>query len=121
MHLIQKKLGGQEIPSVLPPSLVPPSKRLPTSGASPFQPQPEPPVDLFSFDDTPPPSAGPMQTMHITGGVQPQVTSPTPNVFPPVAARQVGEADPFSAASRFQASCKPQAPSSLVYPSHALF
>jgi epidermal growth factor receptor substrate 15 len=123
MHLIQKKLAGQEVPTILPPSLVPPSKRQPTSGASPFssasgqhQP-PEPPIDLVSFDDTPPSSAGPMQTMHNLGSVQPHVTAPTPNVFPPAHAQRAPEADPFSAASPFQTSCKLPA-SGLIYLSH---
>lgn len=110
MHLIQKKLAGQEVPSTLPSSLVPPSKRQHTSGASPFpsttgqHQAPEPPVDLFSFDDTPPSSAGPMQTMHNTGSMQSRVTAPTPNVFPPPPAQRAPETDPFSAASPFQTS-----------------
>ena len=120
MHLIQKKLAGQEVPAILPPSLVPPSKRQPTSGASPFSPAtsqhqpPEPLVgllfddtfDFFSFDDTPLSSAGLMQTMHSTGTVQSHVTTPTPNVFPPVHAQRAPEADPFSVASPLQTSCK---------------
>ena len=123
MHLIQKKLAGQEVPAVLPPSLVPPSKRQPTPGASPFSPAtsqhqpPEPPVDLFSFDDTPPSSAGPMQTMHNTGSVQSHATAPTPNTFPPAHTQRAPEADPFSAASPFQTSCKLPA-SGLIYLSH---
>jgi len=123
MHLIQKKLAGQEIPTILPPSLVPPSKRQPTSGISPFstttgqhQP-PEPPADLFSFDDTPPASAGPTQTMPSTGSVQPHAIAPTPNVFPPAPTQRTPEVDPFSAASPFQTSCKLPA-SGLIYLSH---
>jgi len=125
MHLIQKKLAGQEVPTTLPPSLVPPSKRWPTSAASPFSPAtnqyqpPEPPVDLFSFDDTPPSSAGPMQTMHKhnTGSVQSHVTAPTPSVFPPAHTQRAPEADPFSAASPFQTSCKIPA-SGLIFISY---
>ncbi|KAK7466866.1 hypothetical protein VKT23_003929 [Stygiomarasmius scandens] len=51
MHLINKKLAGTEIPSSLPPSLIPPSMRANVNGTQ------EPPKDLFSFDETPPPSA----------------------------------------------------------------
>lgn len=106
MHLIQKKLGGQEIPVDLPPSLMPPSARAPVTSGSPFSPphtqtqrqQPEP-FDLFSFDDTPPSSAvsAPMQTMH-TGTLRPQVTGPASSVFsPPQPSRPIA-ADPFSSA-----------------------
>ncbi|KAG6833491.1 hypothetical protein H0H87_006063 [Tephrocybe sp. NHM501043] len=61
MHLIQKKLAGNDIPSSLPPTLIPPSLRG-TTVASPFAPPPqqqaiqEPARDLL-WDDTPPASA----------------------------------------------------------------
>lgn len=106
MHLIQKKLAGQEIPDTLPPSLVPPSARHTPFGDSPFQyqapKQPEAPVqDLFSFDDTPPQSAvsPPLQPAP-TGGVQPNLTGTHFHAAPPIPARKAQpEADPFSSAT----------------------
>ncbi|KAF6765030.1 UBA/TS-N domain-containing protein [Ephemerocybe angulata] len=59
MYLIQKKLIGVEIPTQLPPSLIPPSMRARVAQQS----APPPQQDLFSFDDSPPPSAiAPQQT-----------------------------------------------------------
>ncbi|KAF5391940.1 hypothetical protein D9757_001685 [Collybiopsis confluens] len=90
MHLIQKKLAGGEIPTSLPPSLVPPSMRQVNAAVnpSPFSPlrqqisqatAPEPQKDLFSFDDSPPPSAapsaGPFNIPMQTTGSQPQQSS----------------------------------------------
>ncbi|KAF8964114.1 hypothetical protein BDZ97DRAFT_2058743 [Flammula alnicola] len=108
MHLIQKKWPVKKF-LLFSASLVPPSARAATTVAtSPFSPphtqiqhqQPEPPVDLFSFDDTPPPSAvapvHPTNTRavpaHVTGGG-----------FPAVPPRRATEPDPFSA-SPFRAS-----------------
>ncbi|KZV94049.1 hypothetical protein EXIGLDRAFT_835255 [Exidia glandulosa HHB12029] len=79
MHLINSKLAGRELPAVLPPSLVPPSMRGSAIAASAFPgaasafqqpvapPPPQPERDLFSLDDSPPPSA-------IQPPVQPQYT-----------------------------------------------
>jgi hypothetical protein len=68
IHLILKKLAGQDVPSKLPPSLMPPSARVSALGTSTFSPvnaqshqEPEPAMDLSSIDDTPPSSALPQQ------------------------------------------------------------
>ncbi|KDR81377.1 hypothetical protein GALMADRAFT_239245 [Galerina marginata CBS 339.88] len=105
MHLIQKKLTGKEIPPTLPPSLVPPSLRDGRGSApavSPFSPlhaqpqQPEPAVDLFSFDDTPPPSAITPQPTNVMPALKNQSTG-TPSGFPPIPNQRIREADPFTA------------------------
>ncbi|KAF7359411.1 hypothetical protein MSAN_01283700 [Mycena sanguinolenta] len=95
-HLIQKKRTGVPIPASLPPSLVPPSMRGPAS-ASPFatapaQP-PEPPKDLFSWDE-PVPSPVPVATP--TAAPFQQQLSPQNTAFsiPPARA-----ADPFGSSS----------------------
>ncbi|KAF7983076.1 hypothetical protein HWV62_23989 [Athelia sp. TMB] len=99
MHLIQGKLAGKEVPSTLPPSLVPPSMR--SSAGSAFsaqqqaQPQPQPePIDLL-WDDTPPPSASPAptsQSFQSSGFTAPSVSSPKQ---PPAAPAQ----DPFGSSN----------------------
>ena len=65
MHLIQGKLSGREIPSSIPPSLIPPSMRGVQQQVAPPQAPPavqEPVRDLL-WDDSPPPSATlPQQT-----------------------------------------------------------
>ncbi|KAF9475672.1 hypothetical protein BDN70DRAFT_883440 [Pholiota conissans] len=105
MHLIQMTLAGQELPTVLPPSLLPPSVRALGTIGSPFSPpfmqmqhqQPEP-IDLFSFDDTPPSSAisPPIQAMN-TGTLRPQTTgSVTTSLSPQQPSRPF--VDPFSSA-----------------------
>jgi len=112
MYLIQKKLGGQEVPDTLPPSLIPPSLRG-SVGPSPFSPlpvqtqqQPEPVVDLFSFDDTPPPSTvqtqSSPQSRQITGILKPQSTGSMPGYMQPSASRATVDSDPFSGSSSFQ-------------------
>ncbi|KAH9483828.1 putative calcium-binding protein [Psilocybe cubensis] len=99
MHLIQKKLAGKDIPATLPPSLVPPSARAAVPTSSPFAPaiQPQQPaVDLFSFDDTPPPSASPAQTVTFSPPtLQPQYTG----AFQATPVKHTPEPDPFAAAS----------------------
>ncbi|KAG1842654.1 hypothetical protein DFJ58DRAFT_53648 [Suillus subalutaceus] len=73
MHLIQGNLSGKDVPSTLPPTLVPPSMRggqVPF-GAAPIPPKLEPVRDLL-WDDSPPPSA---TTSHpSTSVLQPQTT-----------------------------------------------
>lgn len=90
MHLIQGNLSGQDVPSTLPPTLVPPSMRGPF-GAAPAPPKPEPVRDLL-WDDSPPPSA---TTSHPpTSVLQPQTTGTplSPRSFPrPIPPSQ----DPF--------------------------
>ena len=86
MHLIQKKLAGQELPAALPLSLVPPSLRS-TIGQSPFTPvsphAPHPPasdIDLLAWDDTPTAAPESILKPQITGGatnaLRPQATGP---------------------------------------------
>ena len=101
MHLIQKKLAGQDVPSKLPPSLMPPSARVSTLGTSPFSPanaqshqEPEPATDLFSFDDTPPSSALSQQPPNNFGGVLKQPTGSTSNAF--TSSKPNVDTDPFS-------------------------
>ncbi|KAL1730302.1 hypothetical protein EV714DRAFT_211293 [Schizophyllum commune] len=114
MHLIQKKLAGQEIPATLPPTLIPPSMRGQTAPAqSPFmqapaQPPPpqEPMRDLFNFDDEPPATMSPPLAPQATGGntlsAQPTgtasafkpATAPVPAFTSPAHAQ-----DPFGAAA----------------------
>ncbi|KAF8636468.1 hypothetical protein AX17_003284 [Amanita inopinata Kibby_2008] len=100
IHLIQKKLSGQELPATLPHSLLPPSMRInaaATSNVSPFsipnhQRAPEPVNDLFSFDESPQTSlqsqptgslSTPQQQQH-TGQKLPVFASPsrTPAIDP---------------------------------------
>ncbi|KAG2115224.1 uncharacterized protein F5147DRAFT_676647 [Suillus discolor] len=83
MHLIQGSLSGKDVPSTLPPTLVPPSMR---GGQVPFvsalaPSNPEPVRDLL-WDDSPPPSA---TTSHPpTSILQPQTTGTphSPRSFP---------------------------------------
>ena len=101
IHLIQKKLAGQDVPSTLPPSLMPPSARISPLGTSPFSPanaqshqEPEPATDLFSFDDTPPSSALSQQPPNNFGGILKQSTGSTSNAF---ASSKINvDTDPFS-------------------------
>lgn len=129
MHLIQKKLAGQEIPATLPPSLIPPSMRGQTAPAqSPFmqapaQPPPpqEPMRDLFNFDDEPPATMSPPLAPQATGGntlsAQPTgtasafkpATAPVPAFTSPAHAQ-----DPFGAAA---VACKSILRPSIPYPS----
>lgn len=75
MHLIQKKLAGVEIPPQLPQSLIPPSMRSRLAQQPQAPPAPEPVRDLFSFDDSPPPSAvSPQATGAFPPPLQPQQT-----------------------------------------------
>ncbi|KAF9459355.1 hypothetical protein BDZ94DRAFT_1268459 [Collybia nuda] len=87
MYLIQKILAGNEMPSTLPPSLVPPSMR--ANATSPFSPVtqqavPETPKDLL-WDDIPPTTTVPS---HQTG--------PTPSTFPLASTSSSQTRDPFS-------------------------
>jgi epidermal growth factor receptor substrate 15 len=91
MHLIQGKLAGKDIPTVLPATLIPPSTRM--DGASPFYPSPA--QDLLG-DDTPPHSATlPQQTASTLPTISPQqqqgssFTSSPPRPWPS------GSYDPF--------------------------
>lgn len=110
-HLIQSKLAGKDIPTTLPPTLVPPSKR----GRLPAVAPPQPPVpeaikDLL-WDDPPAPStssqptAVPLQPQR-TGAISPQHTAQpaqpaytTSSIF--------GATDPFGAPSAFSSSASP--------------
>ena len=99
VHLIQKRLTGQDLPAVLPPTLVPPSVRNnltpnPTSLSPVSQQRPSELVnDLFSFDETP---SGPAQTPEVPNTLQPQGTGQRlPTLLPPRAPRPA-VSDPFS-------------------------
>ncbi|KAF9532422.1 hypothetical protein CPB83DRAFT_807813 [Crepidotus variabilis] len=101
MHLIQRKLVGQEIPASLPPSLIPPSLRPSATAQSPFSSAPlhtQPEADLFSFDafDDPPPAV----QVHSTGSgmLQQQLTgSTTKNLTkPPIPQKAPVLSDPFA-------------------------
>ncbi|KAG2149296.1 hypothetical protein DEU56DRAFT_869486 [Suillus clintonianus] len=93
MHLIQGNLSGKDVPSTLPPTLVPPSMRagLVPFATAPAPPKPEPVRDLL-WDDSPPPSA---TTSHPpTSILQPQTTG-TP-LSPKFVARPIPPSqDPF--------------------------
>ncbi|KAJ3983914.1 hypothetical protein F5890DRAFT_1595665 [Lentinula detonsa] len=121
MFLIQKKLAGGEIPSSLPPSLVPPSMRQQAGSAlttSPFSPvnqhsqqvsASEPQKDLFSFDETPPssaaPAAGPFNIpMQPTGSQQQSqlssaFVSPSNFASPSIFASPPLSQDPFASSA----------------------
>ena len=96
MHLIQAKLSGKDIPSTLPPTLIPPSMRAPAAPPRPSV--PEAMKDLI-WDETPPQSATTAQAPPIfppparTNTISPQHTAQQPNtsIF--------GANDPFSSAS----------------------
>ncbi|KAG6812761.1 hypothetical protein H0H92_000676 [Tricholoma furcatifolium] len=93
MYLIQKKLRGVEIPTSLPPTLVPPSMRsAPTSvfaNAQRQEPLQEPARDLL-WDDTPPASAT------VPPPARPSETLP-PSQSRSVSAPAFVEQDPFGA------------------------
>jgi epidermal growth factor receptor substrate 15 len=99
VHLIQKKLTGQDIPAVLPPTLVPPSVRNNlTANAASLSPvlqhrAPEHVNDLFSFDDTP---SAPVQTAEGPNTLQPQGTGQKLPAFLPPRASRHAVSDPFS-------------------------
>ncbi|KAJ9105548.1 hypothetical protein QFC19_003530 [Naganishia cerealis] len=84
LYLINKKLGGSEVPATLPNSLIPPSLR---SGVEQQQNQPsQTQKDLFDlFADSPPASAGPTQ----------QTQAQSNNYFtPPLSAAPTGQGRP---------------------------
>lgn len=97
MHLIQKRIGGQELPEILPPSLIPPSMRNGNMYTTSQQRSPEPVTDLFSFDETPvvpPQSTGNMSTL------QPQQTGPKLPTFAPPTILSRTAIDPFSSSTK---------------------
>lgn len=97
MHLIQKRIAGQELPEVLPPSLIPPSMRNGNMYTTTQQRSPEPVTDLFSFDETP---AVPSQS---TGTLQPQQTGPKlPTFASPTIPPRAATIDPFSSSMKMQ-------------------
>ncbi|KZO99514.1 hypothetical protein CALVIDRAFT_534506 [Calocera viscosa TUFC12733] len=86
MHLIKGQLAGKELPSTLPLSLVPPSKRV----AAPVQAPPRPVDDLFSlFDDppAPPPAPQPAPPRLVSPPIASaprQISAPAPAVRQPL-------------------------------------
>ena len=112
MHLIQGKMAGKDIPTSIPPSLIPPSMR--GSTPAPAQPQiPEAMKDLL-WDDSPPASATAQtyppsvlqpQSTGTMSVLQPQSTGtmsimtqrgPTPTMSPPPRVPSAAVADPFA-------------------------
>ncbi len=94
MHLIQKRIAGQELPVVLPLSLIPPSMRNGNIHTVTQQRSPEPVTDLFSFDDPP---AVPSQSTGSIVTLQPQQTGPKLAAFaPPSIPPRTATSDPFS-------------------------
>ncbi|KAI0075486.1 hypothetical protein K474DRAFT_1709004 [Panus rudis PR-1116 ss-1] len=95
LHLIQSKRTGKELPTSLPPSLVPPSMR--SAQQAPSQPHvPEAIRDLL-WDDTPPPSTTTPQAPPPT--LQPQATgtlSPQHTAAPTAQRNVFGATDPFA-------------------------
>lgn len=102
MHLIQGKLSGKEIPTALPPTLVPPSMRLngPTPPFAAVPPQPSEAMRDLLWDDSPPTSIVNIQSQHNVPQRQATGIAP-PSVSPPPASRapQVRQ-DPFTTATR---------------------
>lgn len=70
MHLVYRALEKEPVPSVLPPSLIPPSKRKKTmfAGAVPVLPASPPPKD--SLRSTP--SHGSVSSLNSTGSLSPK-------------------------------------------------
>ena len=100
MHLIQKRIAGQELPEVLPSSLVPPSMRNGNIYTAAQQRSPEPVTDLFSFDETP---AVPSQSTGSFATLQPQQTGPKlPAFAPPTIPPRAATMDPFSSSTKPQ-------------------
>lgn len=103
MHLIQGKLSGKDIPTALPPTLVPPSMRSngPTSpfAAVPHSQQTEAIRDLL-WDDSPPTST--VNTQPYPSALLPQATGiASPAISPPPVSRAPqAPQDPFSAPPR---------------------
>src|SRR6266571_3817690 len=74
MHLIMGKLAGKDIPSTLPPSLIPPSMRAAAVPAtSPFHPPPSESLKDLLWDDGP---SSPVASQPQTAFLQPQRTGP---------------------------------------------
>ncbi|KAF8626191.1 hypothetical protein AX15_005071 [Amanita polypyramis BW_CC] len=98
LHLIQKRLSRQELPAVLPPSLIPPSMR--HNNVTPFstttqQRPPEPVNDLFSFDEMPSTLPVSSQSTGSINTIQPQNTGPKLSTFTPTAPPHAMPNDPF--------------------------
>ena len=100
MHLIQNKLAGKEIPSVLPTSLIPPSVRSQAGHVSTQPTQPSVPEGIrdLIWDDTPPPSATlPQHQPAVPTPPRASTTSPRPALPPPSSV--FGASDPFGSSS----------------------
>jgi epidermal growth factor receptor substrate 15 len=92
MHLIHGKLAGKEIPISLPQSLIPPYMRADTT-ATPLQHEPQ---DLFTWDETPPPSAAAPPTI---SGLQSTPTGTQSSITTSSAfTLQSSTSDPFGSA-----------------------
>lgn len=110
-HLIQSKLAGKDVPSTLPPTLIPPTKRGITPAFTPSHAQvPEAIKDLL-WDDSPPQSAvsppPPTLQPQRTGAISPQHTAQTLQAAHATTSI-FGATDPFGGApSAFASSASP--------------
>ena len=100
MHLIQGKLAGKDVPSALPPTLIPPAVRgqlgNAVTPAQPAQPAvPEAIRDLL-WDDTPPSSATAPQHPTVPALPPPRASTTSPKPAQPSAPSFFGASDPFS-------------------------
>lgn len=95
MHLIQSKLAGKDIPTTLPPSLIPPSLRSKVSAQPPQPAVPEAIRDLL-WDDTPVSVPTPQPT--VSTFTPPRASTTSPKSAPPPS-NFFGAADPFASAS----------------------
>ncbi|EKM55751.1 uncharacterized protein PHACADRAFT_209279 [Phanerochaete carnosa HHB-10118-sp] len=98
MHLIHGKLAGKEVPSTLPPTLIPPSVRGQISTTStpsqPAQPAvPEAIRDLL-WDDTP--SSATSQYPTVSASLPPRTGTTSPKPTQPLASSIFDASDPFS-------------------------
>lgn len=75
MHIIMGRLAGKDIPSTLPPSLIPPSMRAAAvPSASPFHPPASESLKDLLWDDGP--SSSPVTSQPQSSILQPQRTGP---------------------------------------------
>ncbi|KAL6708329.1 hypothetical protein ACN47E_003253 [Coniothyrium glycines] len=124
MYLIRQQRKGDQLPTVLPPSLIPPSLRTAANQSVPLAaPQPAPPVpraaksaaeDLFGLDAFSAPASAPAQVQQSTGGsnsfnkpfdndpFSSKAASPTsPHPFQPTPRNPASTFKPFMPSSSF--------------------
>lgn len=96
MHLIQGKLAGKDIPTTLPPSLIPPSFRSKVSAQPPQPAVPEAIRDLL-WDDAP--ASLPIAHPAIPAFTPPRASTTSPTPAPPPPSSLFGSSDPFGSAN----------------------